>query len=148
MRPISSGWRVLVALVVILALSAGMAAAAKAAAKAPAKAAAKAPAKAAAKAPEKGVKCPANTTQLTGCITSIETKKGTMMLDCNGVKHQVVLAKKAKILIDSKPAKPAALAKLQKSNTKITVYGKCGKGVEFIGDKVTASTKPQKPKRA
>ncbi len=136
-----SRWRVWVALVTILALSGGvMAATAKTQTKAKTKVKAKA------KAPEKGVKCPPNTTQLTGCITSMQTKAGTMMLDCNGVKHQVVLAKNAKILIDNKPAKPAALAKLQKSDTKITVYGKCGKGVEFIGDKVTVTTKPEKPK--
>ncbi len=70
-------------------------------------------------------------------------KAGKMMLDCNGVKHQVVLAKNAKIVIDNKPAKLADLTKLQKSSTKITVHGKCGKGTEFTAEKITASTKPQ-----
>jgi len=129
MRDVSSGWKVLVALLVILALAAGMALAAG-------------------KATAKGAKCPANTTQLTGCIKSMETKAGKMMLDCNGVKHEVVLAKNAKIVIDNKPAKMADLTKLQKSNAKITVHGKCGKGTEFAADKITASTKPQKPKSA
>ena len=129
MRDVSIGWKVLVALVVILALAAGMALAAG-------------------KAPEKGTKCPANTTQLTGCIKSMETKAGKMMLDCNGVKHQVVLVKNAKIVIDNKPAKLADLTKLQKSKTKITVHGKCGKGPEFSADKITASTKPKPSKRA
>jgi len=129
MRHLSSGWKVSVALFVILVLATGMALAAG-------------------KAPAKGAKCPANTTQLTGCIKSMEMKAGKMMLDCNGVKHQVVLAKNAKIVIDNKPAKLADLTKLQKSSTKITVHGKCGKGTEFTADKITASTKPQKPKRA
>jgi len=78
----------------------------------------------------------------------MEMKAGKMMLDCNGVKHQVVLAKNAKIVIDNKPAKLADLTRLQKNSTKITVYGKCGKGTEFTADKITASTKPQKPKSA
>ena len=102
----------------------------------------------AAAAPLKGAKCPANPTQLTGCIKAFQMKAGTMTLDCNGVKHQVVMAKNAKIMIDNMPAKMADLKKLQTGSATITVQGKCGKGTTFMADKITASTKPLKPKAA
>jgi len=116
MRRIGPPTAAAVALLVILGLAAGIALAAKPPA------------------------CPAKVDQLAGCITKVQAAKLRMVVDCNGIKHRVTVAKKAKVTLDDKAAKLGDL----KPGSKVTVYGKCArKGTRFVADKVCACSTPR-----
>jgi hypothetical protein len=73
------------------------------------------------KAAAKPAGCPAKVSQLSGCISSVNPAKSTLVLDCNGIKHNVAIAKGAKITVANKAMKLKDL----KPGTKVIVSGGC-----------------------
>lgn len=84
--------------------------------------------------------CPAKVSQLTGCIQKVDAAKSVITLDCNGIKHQVVIAKDAKVTLGGKTV---AMKNLKKG-TKVTAYGACAPtGTQFKANQICECATPR-----